>query len=186
MKMPDSTEDSRRTDALRFRAALGKLNPRDAQALKLRIVGGASRSECAAFLGVSQSAFDVLFLRAGRELRARLESTGSPGHPGGRQPYAEEVEQAKHLAATIDAESTLGGELGALLILMRKLQAAASEIRDQDSAALREEESSPGTRRRNLLWRAILLAIVGAGLFLYLKPCPPPRIISRVPQEELR
>jgi len=284
MRPTDSAEDSRSSDALRFRATLRKLNARSALALRLRIVQGLSRSECAAFLGISQSAFDVLFLRAVRELRGRLESSAddggrlqgnpSPATPRGSESYAEEVEQAEHLAASIDdgskrpgdlvasnddgskrpgdrlaasmedgskcpgdrlaasmedgskrpgdrlagsvedgsalpgvslatsiadsstsrgenpastdPGSTLRGDLGALLVLVRRLQAIAPEIRGQDSAALREEETSPGLRRRNLLWRALLLAIVVTGLFLYLKPRPPPRVISRVPQEDLR
>jgi hypothetical protein len=122
-------------------------------------------------------------LRAIGELRARLESTGDPDR---NRPYAEEVEQAEHLAASIDDGPALGGELGALLVLVKKLQAIGSEIRAQDNAALREDELSPRLRRRNLLWRALLLAIVGVGLFLYLKPRLPPKIISRVPQEDLR
>ncbi len=330
MRPTDSAEDSRSSDALRFRATLRKLNARSALALRLRIVQGLSRSECAAFLGISQSAFDVLFLRAVRELRGRLESSAddggrlrgnpSPAMPRGSESYAEEVEQAEHLAASIDdgskrpgdrlaasmedgskrpgdrllasidhgskrpgdrlaasmedgsklpgdrlaasmedgsklpgdrllasidhgskrpgdrllasidhgskrpgdrlaasmedgsalpgaslatsiadsstsrgenaastdPGSTLRGDLGAPLVLVRRLQAIAPEIRAQDSAALREEETSPGLRRRNLLWRALLLAIVVTGLFLYLKPRPPPRVISRVPQEDLR
>ncbi len=270
MTPPDSAEESRRSNALRFRATLSELNARSALALRLRIVQGLSRSECAAFLGISQSAFDVLFLRAVRELRGRLESSAddggrlrgnpSPAMPRGSESYAEEVEQAEHLAASIDdgskrpgdrlaasmedgskrpgdrllasidhgskrpgdrlaasmedgsalpgaslatsiadsstsrgenaastdPGSTLRGDLGALLVLVRRLQAIAPEIRGQDSAALREEETSPGLRRRNLLWRALLLAIVVTGLFLYLKPRPPPRVISRVPQEDLR
>jgi hypothetical protein len=255
MRPTDSAEDSRRSDALRFRATLRKLNARSALALRLRIVQGLSRSECAAFLGISQSAFDVLFLRAVRELRGRLESSAddggrlqgnpSPATPRGSASYAEEVEQADHLAVSIDdgskrpgdrllasidhgskrpgdrlaasmedgsalpgaslatsiadsstsrgenaastdPGSTLRGDLGALLVLVRRLQAIAPEIRGQDSAALREEKTSPGLRRRNLLWRALLLAIVVTGLLLYLKPRPPPRVISRVPQEDLR
>ena len=256
MRPTDSAGDSRRSDALRFRAALRELNARAASALKLRIAGGLSRPQCAEFFGTSQSAFDVLFLRGVRELRARLESTGDPSR---NRPYAEEVEQAEHLAASMedgskrpgdlvasnddgskrpgdrllasidhglkrpgdrlaasmedgsalpgaslatsiadsstsrgenaastDPGSTLRGDLGALLVLVRRLQAIAPEIRAQDSAALREEETSPGLRRRNLLWRALLLAIVVTGLFLYLKPRPPQRVISRVPQEDLR
>ncbi len=225
MRPTDSAEDSRRSDALRFRAAVSELNARGASALKLRIPEGLSRTECAAFFGISQSAFDVLFLRAVRELRGRLESSAddggrlqgnpSPATPRGSESYAEEVEQAEHLAASMedgsalpgaslatsiadsstsrgenaastDPGSTLRGDLGALLVLVRRLQAIAPEIRGQDSAALREEETSPGLRRRNLLWRALLLAIVVTGLFLYLKPRPPPRVISRVPQEDLR
>jgi len=328
MRATDSTGEDRGADALRFRVALTQLSTRAALALRLRIVQGLSRSECAAFLGVSQSAFDVLFLRAVRELRGCLESSadgggrlgGSPSQatPRGSESYAEEVEQAEHLAvstddgskrsgdrlaastddgstsrgehavstddgskrpggrlaasiddgsasraehlarsiadgskrsgdrlaasieatsnrpggppavstddgskrpedrlagsmdgsplpgdapaasiadgstsrgenvASTDPGSTLRGDLAALLVLVRRLQAIAAEIRAQDSAALREEASSPSLRRRNLLWRALLLAIVGAGLFLYLRPRPPPRVISRVPQEDLR
>lgn len=226
MRATDSTGEDRGADALRFRVALTQLSTRAALALRVRIVQGLTRSECAAFLGVSQSAFDVLFLRAVRELRGRLESSAdgggrlggspSPATTRGSESYAEEVEQAEHLAASIDPGSkrpghplaasiadgstprgehltastdpgsTLRGDLGALLVLVRRLQAIAPEIRAQDSAALREEETSPALRRRNLLRRALLLAIVGAGLLLYLRPRPLPRVISRVPQEELR
>jgi hypothetical protein len=169
--------------ANRFRASLSKLSVRGAQALQMTLVAGLRRRECAEFFGISKSSFDVMFLRAARELRTQLE-------PGVETPvpssYRDELEQAGLLAGSLENEAALAGELGGLLSLLQQVQSVAGEIRAQDEAVLREEQTSPRRRRKNLIWRVLLLAIVAASLFLYLRPRDPPRVISRVPPEQLR
>jgi len=49
-----------------------------------------------------------------------------------------------------------------------------------------EERSWTGARRRALLWRALLLAIVGTALFFYFRPRHAPTVLRRVPPEQLR
>jgi len=183
MRLSEQTEDPRTLEARRFRAAIGELSVRSAQALQLRLVTGVARADCAAFFGIPQAAFDVMLLRAAREVRSRLEPTAKSIAP---TSYAEEVREAALLAGSVDSGAALGGELGALLCLLQQIQSAASEIRAQNAAALLEEKTSMRSRRKNLFWRALLLLIIAASLTLYLWPRPPPRIISRVPPEDLR
>jgi hypothetical protein len=178
----DETAD-RRAEALQFRGAASALSVRSAQALQLRLLSGATRAECAAFFGISQKSFDVMFLRGARELRARFEPGAVSDPPSS---YSEEIKQAEQLAASFDSEDALHGELGAVLSLLRRLRTVAGEIRAQNAAALLEEQTSPRLRRRALLWRALVLVIVALALFFYLRPRPPPHIVGRVPQEELR
>ena len=52
-------------------AVLADLNPRYALALRLRLLDGCERDECAAQLQVSTATFDVVFLRATRSFRER-------------------------------------------------------------------------------------------------------------------
>jgi len=183
MRLSEQTEDPRTIEARRFRAALGGLSVRSAQALQLKLVAGMSVADCAAFFGIPQAAFDVMLLRAAREARARLEPGVQSIAP---TSYAEEVEQAAQLAGSVDSGASLAGELGALLRLLQQIQSAANEIRAQNAAELLEEKTSLRSRRKNLFWRALLLIIIAASLALYLWPRPPLRIISRVPPEDLR
>jgi RNA polymerase sigma factor (sigma-70 family) len=56
----------RRETAQRVGATLGSLHPRYAEALKLRLLEGRSRAECATALGVTTPTFDVLLFRASK------------------------------------------------------------------------------------------------------------------------
>lgn len=53
--------------------AMEALNPRDSQALQLRLLEGRSRAECAEELDVKLRTFDVLLLRATRAFRTRFD-----------------------------------------------------------------------------------------------------------------
>ena len=48
---------------------LGRINPRYAQALRMRLLEDRSREECAKAIGVSVATFDVLFHRAAKAFR---------------------------------------------------------------------------------------------------------------------
>ncbi|HEX4802728.1 MAG TPA: hypothetical protein VFV14_04410, partial [Myxococcaceae bacterium] len=142
-----------------------------------------SRQECAAFFGIAPAAFDVMLLRGARELAAELQA--SPPHSS--PPDDAEQKEAQRLAASLDRHSDLsGGELTDLRSILEQLAALSTEIRAQDEQALLEERSWTGARRRALLWRVLLLAIVGAALLFYFRPRPASPVLRRVPPEQLR
>jgi RNA polymerase sigma-70 factor (ECF subfamily) len=66
----------------RVEAALGAINPRYAQAIRLRVLEERSREEVAAVLGVTVSTFDVVLHRAMAALRKALPV--AVGEEGGR------------------------------------------------------------------------------------------------------
>ena len=59
----------------RVGATLAALPPRHAEALRLRLLEGRGRAECAASLGVSIGAFDVLLHRAARGFARRFRES---------------------------------------------------------------------------------------------------------------
>jgi RNA polymerase sigma factor (sigma-70 family) len=61
----------------RVEAALGKLNPRYAQAIRLRVLEERSREEVAATLGVTVATFDVVLHRALGSLKKSLANDGA-------------------------------------------------------------------------------------------------------------
>jgi len=64
-------------------AVLARMNPRYAQALRLRLLDDQGRAECAAKLGLVVGTFDVLFFRACKQFRGLyVEIYGNQG--GGR------------------------------------------------------------------------------------------------------
>lgn len=60
-------------------AVLAQLNPRYAQALRLRLLEGRSREECAEALAVKLGTFDVLVLRATRSFRKNWDALYGAG-----------------------------------------------------------------------------------------------------------
>lgn len=54
-------------------AVLGAINPRYAHAIRLRLLEGLERDDCARELGVTTPTFDVVLLRAVRAFRARWD-----------------------------------------------------------------------------------------------------------------
>ena len=182
-KMPSASSQAERNEQARsFRGALDAISARGSRALRLRFVAHTSRQECAAFFGIALAAFDVMLLRGARELAAELHSGPPP------QPPSDDAEQeeAQRLADSLDQHSDLSGELKDLRSILEQLAALSTEIRAQDGQALLEERSWTGGRRRALLWRALLLAIVGTALYFYFRPRPAPTVLRRVPPEQLR
>ncbi len=165
----------------RFRAALDAISPRGARALRLRFIAHTSRRDCAAFFGLAPAAFDIMLLRGARELAAELHR--SPPRP---PPDDAEREEAQRLADSFDQHAEPSGELKDLRSMLEQLASLSTEIRAQDEQALREERSWTYARRRELLWRALLLAIVAAALFFYFRPRPASPVFRRVPPEQLR
>lgn len=182
-QMPSASFQAERNEQARsFRAALDAISARGARALRLRFVTHTSRQECAAFFGIAPAAFDVMLLRGARELAAELQA--SRPHPP--PPDDAEQEEAQRLAASLDRHSDLSGELKDLRSILEQLTALSTDIRAQDGQALLEERSWTGARRRALLWRVLLLAIVGAALLFYFRPRPASPVLRRVPPEQLR
>lgn len=64
-----TVRDEERVLGARIQAALGRLNPRYGEAIRLRILEERSREQCAGALGVSVATFDVVLLRALRAFR---------------------------------------------------------------------------------------------------------------------
>ena len=60
----------------RIEAVLGGMNPRYAEVLRLRLLQGRSRDECAAALEVKIGTLDVLLFRACRAFRQACEKQG--------------------------------------------------------------------------------------------------------------
>jgi len=175
-------QGERNEQARKFRAALDAISPRGARALRLRFVAHSSRQACAAFFGIAPSAFDIMLLRGARELAAQLRAV--PPHPP--PPDDAEKEDAQRLADSLDQHGETSGELEDLRSILERLAALSTDIRAQDGQALLEERSWTGGRGRELLWRALLLAIVGIALFLYFRPRPASTVLRRVPPEQLR
>lgn len=72
--MPDPEDaaglaEARARTRERIEAVLGRMNERYARALRLRLLEERSRDECAAALGTTVGAFDVLFFRACKQFR---------------------------------------------------------------------------------------------------------------------
>ncbi len=177
-----SSPGERNEQARRFRAALEAISARGARALRLRFIAHTSRRECAAFFGIAPAAFDIMLLRGARELAAELH--GNPPHPP--PPDDAEHEEAQRLADSFDQRHELSGELKDLRSMLEQLASLSTEIRAQNAQALLEGQSWTYARRRELLWRALLLAIVAAALFFYFRPRPASPVFRRVPPEELR
>jgi hypothetical protein len=176
---PPTSEGS--AQAARFRACLGQMSVRGAQVVQLRLIGGLARLACAESFGISLQAFDIMLLRAARELQALVKPASSARAP---RLYSQEVQQAEGLARQLEQGGPATGEMGALASILGDVQKVANEIRAQDATALLQQQTSPRHRRRVLLWRLFLLAIVGASLLLYLRPRSFHPI--RVPPEQLR
>ncbi len=64
---------------LRVQRALDRINPRYAQAIRLRVLEDRSRDEVAAQMGVTLSTFDVLLHRSMAALRKALQADGPEG-----------------------------------------------------------------------------------------------------------
>ena len=156
--MPDRIEQLRRL--------LKSLPPRSAQALSFRLLDGLTREECARAYGISLSAFDVMLLRAARDLAAAEQR--APQEPA--IPFAEEQRLASALAATL--ESPRPAETRAApareAALLEELAAAAAPLEAAIRAAERAEEASPGRRRENLIRWALVAAIVLLTAYFYL------------------
>ena len=74
------TAESRRLARERIQACLSRMNPRYARAVSLRLLDERSREACAAELGTTVGAFDVLFFRACKQFRALyVDSYGRAG-----------------------------------------------------------------------------------------------------------
>jgi RNA polymerase sigma-70 factor (ECF subfamily) len=69
-------EEERRRCRVRIDAAMDRLTPRYAEAIRLRLVEERSRAECAERLGVSVGTFDVLLFRSIRAFRKQFEEMG--------------------------------------------------------------------------------------------------------------
>ncbi len=76
----DPTEEEIAREQLRARidGVLGGMNPRYAEVLRLRLLQGRSRDECAAALEVKIGTLDVLLFRACRAFRQACEKQGVP------------------------------------------------------------------------------------------------------------
>ncbi len=65
----------------RVTSLLGQLNPRYASALRLRVLDGRSREDCAAELGVSLATFDVVLHRSMAALKRQLQLASEEESP---------------------------------------------------------------------------------------------------------
>jgi RNA polymerase sigma-70 factor (ECF subfamily) len=65
----------------RVREALERINPRYAQAIRLRVLEERGREEAAAMMGVTAATFDVLLHRSMAALKKAL-GVDAPGRPG--------------------------------------------------------------------------------------------------------
>jgi len=182
IQMPLTLQGERQEQARRFGAALEAISPRGARALRLRFVAHNSRQECAAFFGIAPAAFDIMLLRGARELAAALHRRPPHAAP----PDRLERQEALLLAESLEQHRQLSGQLEDLRSMVNQLASLFAEIRAQEMRRLLEERSWTRGRRRELLWRALLLAIVGIALFLYFRPRPASQVFRRVPPEQLR
>jgi hypothetical protein len=146
---------------------MAELNPRSQQILELRLVTGLSREECAAFYGISVEPFEVALLRSGQELSRGL--SGAKRAPPEAIPFAEELFKARALSDALETGDRPAAEaLGKIFDDIQRVRSLASEIRSQTAAA--ELEAQTSAPRRNMLWRLLLLALLGAAALLYLRP----------------
>ncbi|HME91289.1 MAG TPA: hypothetical protein VKE49_07685 [Myxococcaceae bacterium] len=165
-------ENTREAEASRLREVIAGLSPRSAQLLELRFVAGLSREECAKFYGISAGPLEVALLRAGQELARQLSGANeSMAEP---MRYPAEIEMARALSRALEAGDRPPAQpLASIFDGLQRVHTLAAEIRSQNAAAELEAQTSPRIKRRNFLWRLLLLAMLGAGVFLYLRPRPP-------------
>lgn len=170
------TSENKEFAAHRLRRALAEIPPRSAQLIELRLVAGLSTQECAEFYGTTRDALDIALLRATGELDLQLAHGRSEGP--WEISHGEELAAARTLSEFISADRSPSTEPGPaiewkqIFDLVRLVRSHAPEIRAQNAAAEIEEQTSPQGRRRAILRRALLLALLGAAMFLYLRPRP--------------
>lgn len=144
---------------------LRNLSPRSAQALTLRLIDGWERSRCAEFYGISAEAFDLMLLRAAREL------DGSPPIAS----YDEELTQARTLARALENAT----ELLALAPRLCSLREHASTLRELEIQAAQAELTSPAFRRETWLRRLLVVLILALSAYFYVTQKHPPSGPSR-------
>jgi hypothetical protein len=156
---------------------LAALEGRPPQALGLRLLEGRSREDCAAFFGISPGAFDVMLLRAARE----LEQAALPGPAQPLLPSGEERHQAAQLARVLEGdalpEAELAPEVKRDARLLRHLREHAPEVKAALDALQREAESSPKAKRDLWIRRGLVVLLIASALYLYGRqqaPSPPP------------
>ena len=71
---------------IKVEAALGRLNPRYARAIRLRVLEERTREEVAAELGVSLATFDVVLHRALSAMKKAIASSEQDAEPRGAKP----------------------------------------------------------------------------------------------------
>lgn len=159
-------------NAQTFWAALRRLPPRFSQLLQFRFIDGRSDSDCAELYGITLAALAVHVLRAARLLQYALEHGGTEPLLPLAEPMPAESERAlaarllaRLAAPTVDADS----EVGPLAIMLKELSRCGSEIRALARAHLEAELRSPAYRRKELLRRAALIALLALAGWLYLR-----------------
>lgn len=170
--------DVSRLSAPELSAALRAQPYRASAFLVMRLVRGQSLEDCAAFYGISPSAFSTHLLRAALELTRTLTLPCRPP-----ENEAEEDVWARGLADALEHESVgAASALTGVVDVCRRVRALGSEVAAALDAAEQEEEQSPRRRREELLRKLAVLALVALTLWLYLHrpPEPPERPASPV------
>ncbi len=144
-------------EAERLRLRLAELSPRSAQALILRLVEGRSREDCARLYGIAPEAFDVMLLRAAKELAGQVSTA----------PYQQELSEAKELAAALS-----NGVRTGLAAHLEPLAEHRAEVKQRIEAAEREAERSVARRREDWIRRILVLLIIALTAYFYVSRPP--------------
>ena len=151
MTAPPDTAGAGSAPAADLVRALERIPARSAQAIRLRLVERGSPGACAAFYGIRTEAFDVLLLRAVRELSAELAADQLPARPLGDD---EESIASADLARALDGTSPPRGRDAALAVAIAQRAGELDRLLRARDAALAAGEP---------LWmRALRLAVIAA------------------------
>ena len=162
------TPDVSRLSAAELSAALRALPYRASAFLVARLVRGHSLQECAAFYGISPSAFSVHLLRAALELTRGLALPCRP--PEGA---AEEDVWARALAESLEREAGVSPPaLAGTVDVCRGVRELGAEVAEALDAAERAEEGSPQRRREEGLRKLAVLVLLALTAWLYLHRAP--------------
>lgn len=156
--------------AVELSAALRALPYRASAFLVMRLVRGQSLEACAAFYGISPSAFSIHLLRAALELTRMLALPYRPP-----ENEVEEDVWARSLTEALERESVgTASALTGVVDVCRRVLALGPGVAAALDAAEREEEQSPRRRREEWLRKLAVLALVALTLWLYLHRPPEP------------
>ncbi len=148
-----------------LRQTLRSLSPRAAQALQYFAVQGRPLRECAAVFGISESAFELMLLRASEELAAALPNhdAGAPRkrRKGPRWRFPEEAARARALREALEGRAVPAEPtLLSLRDTVRELIDRAPALRELEAEAARKEQEGKGGGRQELWLRRLVVAAV--------------------------
>lgn len=136
--------------------ALHRMPPRHAQVLGVRCLEGRGRAEAAAHYRVPAQSYDLLLLRAARDLGAALE--GAP--PPRPDPFGVEASAAQALREHLEHPPPAAPAPEPLARALDALRSQGPEVRRELERLEAQDAASPARRRETHLRRAAVVAVL--------------------------